>query len=393
MKVSRPNLSRYVVTGDTAARADRIWLGVSERLGRGQPNAGWRSSWVLASSVALAVGLVTGILVTLARAPSGWAKLETAGEGVTVQLQDGSRVTLERQTRLEVRESSDVKVALELERGHVDCDVVPNRRRAFAVSAGGFEVVVSGTRFGVDLSPERNRLEVDVRGGRVTVHRRDQTATEATLNAGDHWSIALRPGEGVSSPAAASGQGELPVVPETSARSLPVPSAADAGSTTAQGSSVVVSPTTGTSSPSAPSKAASTERASAKPRQSAAGLLLDQANVARRQGDLQGAARIFERLLSTYPNDPRAGLAAFELGRLRMDGLGDVRGAVAPFQTAIKLLGEPGLREDAMARLVRAFDLLGERELCLEARGVYLEAHPTGVHVGSVAEACHVNEK
>jgi hypothetical protein len=139
--------------------------------------------------------------------------------------------------------------------------------------------------------------------------------------------------------------------------------------------------------------APSTRHGSAKPRQLGARLLLDQGNAARREGDLQGAARTFERLLSTYPSDPRAGLAAFELGRLRMDRLGDMRGAVVPLQTAIKLVTDPGLREDAMARLVRTFDSLGEKELCLEARGVYLETHSTGVHVGSVAEACGVNEK
>lgn len=392
MSASRPNLSKYVLVSEASARGDRIWLRVADRLERPRHNARGPTPWVLTMSVALVIGLLAGLFLAARRAPTGWAQLETAGDVLSVKLQDGSQLTLERHTRLELRESSEVRVALELDKGHVDCDVTPNRRRAFAVAAGGFEVLVSGTRFGVDLSPERQRLEVDVRDGSVSVQRRGRSSPEAILHAGQRWAIDLRNPERAGSLAVAPSTKEvlraLPVTPDA----LPVASLADAGSPpSAAAPSAAASPSPVTPAPPAASRSA--RHGSGKPRQVGARLLLDQANAARRAGDIRGAARAFELLLTTYPNDPRSGLAAFELGRLRMDRLGDVRGAVAPLQAAQRLVSDPGLREDAMARLVRAFDSLHQKERCLEARGAYLEAHPTGVHVGSVAEACEVNEK
>jgi hypothetical protein len=391
MNASRPSLSKYVVLDDASARTDRIWLRVADRLASGQRASRRPISHMLALGAALAFAFVVGMFVMRSRAPSGWAQLETSGDAVTVALQDGSRLKLAPQTRLELRESSEVKVALELERGHVDCEVTPNRQRTFAVGAAGFEVLVSGTEFGVDLSRERNRLEVEVRAGEVKVHRRGQTKPEATLRAGQRWSIDLQ-GPPVS-PAAPSDARVPPLAPalrDMSPRAAAPEDAGPASSPAPSPSSTSPSPATRPSSRALDARSA---RSSSESGQLGARRLLDQGNAARRAGDFDGAARAYELLLSTYPSDRRAGLAAFELGRLRMDRLGDVRGAVVPLEQAAKLVTDPGLREDAMARLVRAFELLGDKERCLDARGLYLDTHPTGVHVGSVAEACGVSKK
>ncbi len=384
MSASRPDLSKYVVLDDVSVRTDRIWLRVSDRLERRQHSAGMRISQLLALSAALALAFVAGVFLTRSRAPSAWARLETSGEPIAVELRDGSRLTLQRNTRLDLNESSEAKVSLELEQGHLDCDVSSNRQRTFSVTAAGFEVIVFGTQFGVDLSRERNRLEVEVRAGEVRVHRGTQADPEATLNAGQRWAIDLEAAPAPAAPAAGA-----PVAPPAlpNAAWLPAPDAGPASAAPPASPPVNAPSAAPDTRPARPALAP----VPVPERQLGARRLLDQGNAARRVGDVGAATRAFELLLSTYPNDRRAGLAAFELGRLRMDRIGDVRGAVVPLQQAAQLVTDPGLREDAMARLVRVFELLGDEERCLEARGLYLDAHPTGVHVSSVAQACGVN--
>jgi tetratricopeptide (TPR) repeat protein len=130
------------------------------------------------------------------------------------------------------------------------------------------------------------------------------------------------------------------------------------------------------------------ERAAQTPAESGARTLFDRGNAARRQGDLAGAAHAYEQLLREYPADARAGLAGFELGRLRMDQFDDAPGAIPPLQLAVRVVSEAGLREDALARLVHAFELTKELERCRAARAEYLEAYPKGTHVLAVVRSC-----
>jgi outer membrane protein assembly factor BamD (BamD/ComL family) len=116
--------------------------------------------------------------------------------------------------------------------------------------------------------------------------------------------------------------------------------------------------------------------------------LFDRANGARRGGNVAEAVRGYETLLASFPNDGRAGLAAFELGRLRMDRLGDYASAVSALKRAVSLAPGAGFREDAMARLVQAYAALGSKSACQSARDAYLKAYPKGVHLGTVSRKC-----
>ena len=107
--------------------------------------------------------------------------------------------------------------------------------------------------------------------------------------------------------------------------------------------------------------------------------------MARRDGgrgreDVSGAAR-------EHPRDPRAGLAAFELGRLRMDRLGDMPGAVQALEQAVALAPGAELREDALARLVAASAAAHDHAVCTRARARYLTEYPSGVHHRTVSAA------
>jgi TolA-binding protein len=113
-----------------------------------------------------------------------------------------------------------------------------------------------------------------------------------------------------------------------------------------------------------------------------------QASVARRAGWMQEAADAYAELLRRYPRDARAGLSAFELGRIRMDALGDSRGAIEAFSEALRLSRKSQFREDALARLAIAHDTLGENVDCQAVRGRYVAEFPAGVHLGTLASLC-----
>jgi len=73
-----------------------------------------------------------------------------------------------------------------------------------------------------------------------------------------------------------------------------------------------------------------------------------------------------------------------------MDQFGDLPGAITALQLAAQSLTDKGLREDAMARLVRAFERSQDLERCRAAREAYLEAYPVGTHVVAIAQACSI---
>jgi tetratricopeptide (TPR) repeat protein len=345
------------------ARVARVWAAVSTRLDTA-PRTGKR--WVVRTLVAAAlVGVLSiGVLGVQryrgggAETASAWqgAALSTSGDAMAVKLDDGSEVELAAHTRVKVTENRPSNVALGLERGRVDCDITPRPGRHFAVFAAGVEVRVTGTRFSVELATPR-RVEVEVTRGSVEVSFRGAAAPKR-LAAGERWSVDLDQPVTESAAPKASESPEPPSPPS----SVEAPSSVDAPR---------------------PSASPPREPAVAGPRE-----LFDLGNAARRAGDAAGAARAYEQLLEHHPRDARAGLAAFELGRLRMDRLGDVHGAIQALQRAVALAPGAGFREDAMARLVDAYSAAGATVRCRSAQSAYLESYPTGVRAAAVARRC-----
>jgi TolA-binding protein len=125
----------------------------------------------------------------------------------------------------------------------------------------------------------------------------------------------------------------------------------------------------------------------ARPAPSDARELFEEARGQWRAGKMEEAARTYQALLTAYPRDPRAGLAAFELGRLRMDRLNDMPGAVQALEQAVALAPGAELREDALARLVAASAAAHDHARCARARSRYLTEYPSGVHHRTVSAA------
>jgi hypothetical protein len=115
--------------------------------------------------------------------------------------------------------------------------------------------------------------------------------------------------------------------------------------------------------------------------------LLETANAARLAGKPRDAAVAFDSLRKRYRSDPRAGLAAFELGRLRLEAFGDPRLAVEAFDDAIALSPESSFREDAEARRVEALDQIHSPR-CSTSKASYLARYPNGLHAGAVGARC-----
>jgi transmembrane sensor len=353
------NLSKHVAVDTSEARLARVWSGVSDGLEKQSAPArryAVRGALTLALTAAVAA-LIFGVMRFSDpnfRSPFHQAALETAGDALVVDLHDGSRIELEARTRVEVVESAEENLSMRLRRGRVECDLVPKPGRRFTLFASSVEVRVTGTRFSVELAPDGERVEVAVERGSVEVTWPLAAEPKRRLATGERWSIDLTPSE---RPRAEAPKREPEPEPEPA--------------TDASG----VEPSAAPREPAAPVPPGARE-------------LFDLGNAARRAGDNAGAARAYETLIATHPSDARAGLAAFELGRLRMGPLGDLHGAVSAFRRAIALAPGAGFKEDAMARLVEAYAALGERGQCRTARDAYLASYPRGVHAAVVAKKC-----
>lgn len=380
------HLAEYVEVDTSDERVSRLWERVSTELEatnvkRGRLDAGEFGAWnmrltgrVAVASLAVAAAIAVALggkhwlddRDTMAGAPSvaalSQATLETSSDSLAVDLEDGSRMELAAHSRLSVQKQVRDEFRLKLDQGKVECDVVHNPKRQFFVQTAGVIVRVTGTRFSVDVKNEEaangesaQYVEVGVSRGSVEIQRTDGTMPVRRLAAGERW--AMRVSDGVTPDATAAGQ-----------------------TTGARASSA-------TGSSGAATAAARKSGAASEPIEDARALL-EKGRVARREGNPRAAAHAYQQLLSQYPQDSRAGLAAFELGRLRMDRLGDLKGAIAALNQAVQLAPGANVREDAMARLVDAHHRAGNEDSCSNAQRAYLTAFPSGVHAATVRLRC-----
>ncbi|WP_395943867.1 FecR family protein [Brevundimonas sp.] len=108
------------------------------------------------------------------------------GRIVDVALEDGSRVTLDADSSIQVAFARDVR-RVTLLRGAAYFDVAHNSDRPFQVSVADRQVIVTGTRFVTAL--RRDRAEVSLLEGRVVIGRHDAARSRAVEQA-----VALTPG-------------------------------------------------------------------------------------------------------------------------------------------------------------------------------------------------------
>jgi transmembrane sensor len=112
--------------------------------------------------------------------------------------------------------------------------------------------------------------------------------------------------------------------------------------------------------------------------------LLAVADVARLSGHPIDAVAPLARVVTDHRADPRAPLAAFTLGRVQADTLGNPSAAAQAFALAITLGLPSGLVEDAFARLVETRAHAGDRAGARAAAEAYRERFPDGVHAAAI---------
>lgn len=97
------------------------------------------------------------------------------GQTRTEQLEDGSRLTINSKSELEITYYRDKRLA-RLKRGEVIFEVVPDADRPFIVDSGNARITVLGTRFAVNRLSNLVRVSVD--HGRVKVESQQNSASD-----------------------------------------------------------------------------------------------------------------------------------------------------------------------------------------------------------------------
>ena len=279
---------------------------------------------------------------------------ESAG---VVRLDDGSAVTaIERGSELRLAGRTATEVRVQLLKGAYRFDVTRSKERTFRVEMGEVAVEVMGTSFTVDR--ENDRVGVHVLEGRVRVL---SSGRPRVLSANDELWLPLQGGaEAEHDPEPAA----LP--PPTKLR--PLPPAESWKRHAAQGNYARAF--------------GELERAAVKPK-GPQDLMLA-ADAARLSGHPREATRYLQGVLRTYEDDPLAALAAFTLGRVLLNELGQPAPAAEAFARTRQLNPETSLAEDALAREVEAWAKAHRPELARERAREYARTYPAGRRLEAV---------
>jgi transmembrane sensor len=252
-----------------------------------------------------------------------------------VVLEDGSRIArLSDASLVQVTEASSSRVVAKLDAGSASFDVHPNPQRAFEVIAGNVRVSVLGTAFTVAL--EGSQTRVSVTRGKVRVTWADSSAVLVAGEAGLYPPLhaTTKPPAAVES---LKQEGIEPVARESDWREL-----AKKGDYAAAYREL----STGS------------ER---KPVSEPADLMLA-ADVARLSNHPQAAVAPLRKVFGEFPGDVRAPLAAFTLGRVLLENLGQAGAAADAFHSAQTLAPSGPLAEDALSREIEARQRAGQHE-------------------------------
>jgi transmembrane sensor len=357
-KIKLSNLMRATQAGtpDDDAAWRRMRRGLDERRA-----ARARRRMFFIPTLSLATAAAIGAVWYVRREPApgqdvaaiAGRAFESSSNEVALALPDGVHVDMGPHSRVAVEEVTAEQIRVGLGHGHALFDVEPHRHRRFIVDVGDVEVRVVGTRFRVDrlagaqgqADGDGARVEVAVERGIVEVRNRNGGEVHR-LHAGERYSALI-----ATATEAAQTPDEAPALDDAPERQHVRHGRSHAAHEEAR-------------------------------------MLLERAQGQWRTGHMAEAAGLYEEILSRYPHDARTGLAALELGRIQMDHLGDLKGAVTSLQRAVRLAPAASFHEDALARLVQATDRLGRRGDCARARDAYLARYHDGIHAAAVSKAC-----
>jgi transmembrane sensor len=369
---------RKVLSADVeVVTTHRVWQRISARRSRRA-----RVSQRLALAAAFVIGAAAAILFVMStrqgalegyvatsvreagplglRGGATWAHVDSRVERRVIELDDGSRIELGPEARLTLLENTGHSVVTLLGAGRALFDIVPGGPRRWSIEAGLATVEVVGTRFSV--ARDKSGIEVEVEHGVVLVRGERVNERVQRLGAGDRLRIDQEPAAPESPPARPSAPGELaPLRPDRAPRFSNEAAWRDMAT---RGDYDDAYKSLTPSGIAANAKTADLEG------------LLALADVARLSGHPAEAVEPLERVLSEHRRDPRAALAAFTLGRLFLDSLGDAARAAKAFEQAMGLELPRALIEDAHLRLIEARARAGDKRGAHDAWVAYVARFP-----------------
>jgi transmembrane sensor len=345
-----------------AARTERTLEGLHDKLRRrSSRRRAWGAAGASFAVAAFAVAfwqLRAEPVALPASSPQPMASNTEAPDSLHMKLADGSEVSLrDARTRVTVTRSSHAAVNLDMSEGHALFDVVHREQRVFQVQCGEVVIKVLGTAF--ELERDGGRTRVSVLRGRVSVAWSTGQSELAAGEAG--W---FPRAGGPSAPSVEAAQR----MTKRAARRL---------------SSV-------RSAWREPAEQGDFERAyellarAPQPVADDVEELLLAADTARLSGHPEAALPFLKRVISQHANDSRAPLAAFTLGGVLMQQLGQPREAEAAYARARELSLNPSLSEDALARQVEAAFRAGDSSHARALAEAYLTRYPRGRRVHAV---------
>jgi transmembrane sensor len=315
-------------------------------------------------------------------------------DALHMRLADGSEVWLrDAATRLTVDEGSAQRVDVALLAGEARFDVVHRAERVFHVNSGDVTVEVLGTAF--ELERQAARTRVAVLRGRVAVL---WPSGRTELSAGEAGWFPRPAEQAAAQLGAASTQLEAHAAQLGSAAAQGVVATQHNGPTpqldaAAHTAKHAVHKPSASAAPSAwrePAEQGDFERAyellarAPQPVADNVEELLLAADSARLSGHAAAALPFLKRVVAQHAEDSRAPLAAFTLGGVLMQQLGQPREAEAAYARARELSLNSSLAEDALARQVEATYRAGDTARARALAGEYLARYPKGRRVHAV---------
>jgi transmembrane sensor len=361
----------------TEERNDRL---LAATMRRRQRRAARRM--VVLSAASFAAAAIFGVALERILHPEPEPELAGPVVGHSLRLADGSRAdVVGSQSALEATHNAADRIELQLLAGRAHFDVVPNPRRSFVVEVPPYRVQVIGTIFDVerterDVSVTVTRGKVRVIGPRGEVDLRvgesqrfDLGAASATPQRVDHG------------PAAPQPAAPPPAADESAPSDEPGDAPRRAGRPRA---------TTGRSGWRSLSQSGQYEAAFESLSRSGGAVedepaaLMDAADAARLSGHAETAVRYLTRVARSHRKSKVSPLAAFTLGRVYLEDLGQPDRAAEAFALAQELAPAGSMAQDALAREVEALSKAGNAQQAYIRAQKYLSRYPNGRRVRAV---------
>ncbi|QTD57483.1 FecR family protein [Parasphingorhabdus cellanae] len=192
---------------DRHAMDPRLQAMAQTALQETEPRFYRKRSWQIAAS-ALAASLLAVVVITAfwtrlpdANGPANIQQITAApeayqteiGEQSTITLADGSKVTLNTDSRIEV-DMADHQRGVTLMKGQALFEVVEDANRPFVVIAGTERIVALGTSFDVRLKGDKS-VQVTLIEGKVIVNKVSTPSPETAAPPTAKQAVTLAPGE------------------------------------------------------------------------------------------------------------------------------------------------------------------------------------------------------